>query len=107
MGTRFLYVTYIRASADRVWDALTKPEFTHRYWAETTQRSEWKKGASWAAYTPDGRLWDSGEIIEADRPRKLVLTWRKESDKFPEMQAEVSRASPTNSNSRATRSSSR
>src|ERR1700729_3543846 len=107
MGTRFVYVTYIRASADKVWEALTEPEFTRRYWAGTTQKSDWKMGASWGAYTPDGRLWDSGEILEADRPRKLALTWRKESDKFPEMRAEVSRASPTNSNSRATRSSSR
>ena len=57
-----------------------------RYWAGTTQKSEWKKGASWGAYTPDGRLWDSGEIVEADRPRKLVLTWRNEH--FPEMKAE-------------------
>ena len=88
MGTKFVYVTYIRASADKVWEALTQPEFTRRYWAGTTQRSEWKRGASWGAYTPDGRLWDSGEILEADRPRRLALTWRKESDKFPEMRAE-------------------
>lgn len=43
-------------------------------------------GASWGAYTPDGRLWDKGEILEADPPRRLVLTWQNQH--FEEMKAE-------------------
>jgi len=85
-GSKFLYVTFIRATADRVWDALTQPEFTRAYWVGTTQKSDWTAGSSWGLYTPDGRLFDTGEILEADRPRKLVLTWRNEH--FPEMKAE-------------------
>jgi len=85
-GSRFVYVIYIRTSADKLWDALTKPEFTKKYWVGTTQESEWKKGASWNIRTPDGRIFDTGEIVEADRPRRLVLTWRNEH--FPEMRAE-------------------
>lgn len=86
MGTKFVYVTYIRSTPEKIWDALTKPEFTRRYWAETTQKSDWTPGASWAAYTPDGRLWDKGEILLAERPKKLVLTWQNQH--FPEMKAE-------------------
>ena len=85
-GTRFVYVIYIRTTAEKLWDALTRPEFTRDYWAGTTQQSEWKKGASWKALTPDGRVWDTGEILEVDRPHRLVLTWRNEH--FPEMRAE-------------------
>jgi uncharacterized protein YndB with AHSA1/START domain len=85
-GTRFVYVTYIRASAEKIFDALTKPEFTREYWAGTSQRSDWTRGSSWQALTPDGRVWDTGEIIEIERPRRLVLTWRNEH--FPEMRAE-------------------
>jgi uncharacterized protein YndB with AHSA1/START domain len=85
-GTQFVYVIYIRTTAEKLWDALTKPEFTREYWAGTTQQSEWKKGSSWQALTPDGRVWDTGEIVEIDRPRRLVLTWRNEH--FPEMRAE-------------------
>ena len=85
-GTRFVYVTYIRTTREKLWDALTRPEFTTQYWAGTTQKSDWKRGSSWAAYTPDGRLWDIGEIVEADHPSKLVLTWRNEH--FTEMHAE-------------------
>ena len=85
-GTRFIYVIYIRTSAEKLWDALTRPEFTREYWAGTTQLSDWKKGSSWQALTPDGRVWDTGEILEIDRPRRLVLTWRNEH--FPEMHEE-------------------
>jgi uncharacterized protein YndB with AHSA1/START domain len=85
-GSRFVYVIYIRTTAENLWDALTKPEFTKNYWAGTTQLSDWRKGASWKALTPDGRVWDTGEILEADKPRRLVLTWRNEH--FAEMRAE-------------------
>ncbi|HTT82763.1 MAG TPA: SRPBCC family protein [Rhizomicrobium sp.] len=84
--SKFLYVTYIRTTAEKLWDALTQPEFTRTYWSGTTQNSEWKVGASWNIRTPDGRIFDTGEILEVDRPRRLVLTWRNEH--FPEMKAE-------------------
>lgn len=86
MGTKFVYVTYIRASAQKVWDALTKPEFTQRYWAGTTQKSDWKKGSALGVYTPDGRLWDSGEVLEIDPPRKLAMRWLNEG--FADMKTE-------------------
>jgi uncharacterized protein YndB with AHSA1/START domain len=80
--SKFVYVVVIRSTREKIWDALTKPEFTRQYWAGTTQKSDWKKGSSWEVFTPDGRLWDAGEIVESDFPSKLVLTWRKEpSDK--------------------------
>jgi len=85
-GTRFVYVIYIRSSAEAVWDGLIKPEFTRKYWAGTHQESEWRPGSSWKAFAPDGRLIDAGEIIEYDRLHRLVLTWRNEV--FPEVKAE-------------------
>ena len=58
--------------------ALIDPEFTRRYWCGTWQESEWKAGASWRIMIPDGRVADSGEIIEIEPPWRLVLTWRNE-----------------------------
>jgi uncharacterized protein YndB with AHSA1/START domain len=84
--TRFVYVTYIRATPEKLWQALIEPEFTRQYWCETWQDCEWKPGASWKIVVPDGRVFDSGEILEIDPPRRLVLTWRQEH--FPEMKAE-------------------
>lgn len=85
-GDRFVYVTYIRTTPQKLWDALIKPEFTKQYWAGTWQESEWKKGSDWRNMIPDGRVGDGGKIIEIDPPRRLVLSWRNEF--VPEMRAE-------------------
>ena len=82
----FVYVTYIRTTADKLWDALIKPEFTRQYWAETVQYCDWKVGSPWRIMIPDGRVADAGEIVEIDRPNRLVLTWRNEFK--PELKAE-------------------
>jgi uncharacterized protein YndB with AHSA1/START domain len=84
--SRFVYVTYIRTTPEKLWLALIDPEFTRRYWCETYQESEWKPGASWRAMIPDGRVADSGEIVEIVPYRKLVHTWRNEFR--PELHAE-------------------
>lgn len=85
-NSRFVYVTYIRTTPEKLWRALIEPEFTRRFWAETWQESEWKPGASWRLMIPDGRVGDSGEILEIEPHRRLVLTWRVEF--MPELRAE-------------------
>jgi uncharacterized protein YndB with AHSA1/START domain len=75
---RFVYVTYIRTTPDKLWDALTKPEFTREYWAGVTLESDWKKGAPWKLVFKDGTVADTGEILEAERPKRLVIKWRNE-----------------------------
>jgi uncharacterized protein YndB with AHSA1/START domain len=82
----FVYVTYIRTTPAQLWRALTDPEFTRRYFFETTQESEWKRGSSWKMKTPDQRVADAGEVVESKPHRKLVLKWRHELD--PDMRAE-------------------
>jgi uncharacterized protein YndB with AHSA1/START domain len=84
--SRFVYVTYIRTTLEKLWKALIEPEFTRQFWCATWQESEWKPGASWRIMIPDGRVADSGEILEIDPPRRLVLTWRNEFK--PELRAE-------------------
>jgi uncharacterized protein YndB with AHSA1/START domain len=84
--SRFVYVTYIRTTPEKLWQALIDPEFTRRYWAGTWQESEWKPGASWRIMIPDGRVADSGEVVEIEPGRRLVLKWRNEFK--PELRAE-------------------
>jgi len=76
--SQFVYVTYIRTTPEKLWQALIDPEFTRQYWAETWQESEWKPGGSWRIMIPDGRVGDSGEILEIEPGRRLVLSWRNE-----------------------------
>lgn len=85
-SSRFVYVTYIRTTPEKLWQALVDPEFTRRYWCETRHESEWTTGASWRIMIPDGRVADSGEIVEIEPLKKLVLTWRNEFR--PELRAE-------------------
>jgi uncharacterized protein YndB with AHSA1/START domain len=84
--SEFVYVTYIRTTAEKLWRALTEPEFTRQFWMDTIQECEWKPGASWRIVKPDGSAADSGEVVEIDPPRKLVLKWQNHM--FPEMTAE-------------------
>jgi len=84
--SQFVYVTFIRTTVEKLWQALIEPEFTRQFWFDTVQESEWKPGASWRILKPDGNASDSGEVIEIEPPRKLVLKWRNEI--FPEMTAE-------------------
>jgi uncharacterized protein YndB with AHSA1/START domain len=74
--SEFVYVIYIRTTPEQLWSALTQPEFTRRFWADTVQECEWKKGATWKLIVPDGRVADEGEVVEIDPPRKLTVTWR-------------------------------
>ena len=74
--SRFVYVTYIRTTPEKLWQALTEPDFTRQFWVGCWQESEWKKGASWKLMIPDGRVADSGEILEIEPQKRLVLQWR-------------------------------
>ena len=82
----FVYVTYIRTTPEKLWRALTEPEFTRQYWAGTVQECEWKQGAAWRIMIPDGRLADAGEVLEIESHKRLVLSWRNEFK--PELRAE-------------------
>jgi len=82
-GDRFVYVTFIRTTPEKLWDALTKPEFTRKYWFGSSLDSTWDRGSSWQLNTPDGGLTDGGKVIEIDKPRRLVLSWKHE--RFAEM----------------------
>src|SRR3989440_6523943 len=76
----FVYVTYIATTIERLYQALTSAEFTERYMFGRRVESTWKVGAPVRYLGRDGKLSDSGEVLEADPPRLLVFTWRVEFD---------------------------
>ena len=84
--SKFVYVTYIRTTPERLWSALTSAEFIKQYWFGMHCESDWKAGSSWQLKFQDGRIADTGEIVEAERPKRLVIKWRNEFK--PELQAE-------------------
>ena len=84
-GSRFVYVTYIRTTPERLWDALTTPKIIRQYRFGMSVESEWKVGSTWRMYA-DGSLMDSGEILESVPPKRLVMSWLNEWK--PEFKAE-------------------
>ncbi len=77
-NSRFVYVTYIRTTPAKLWQALLDPEFTRQYWVGSWQDCEWKVGAPWKLMIPDGRIGDAGEVLEIVPEKRLVLKWRNE-----------------------------
>ena len=84
--SQFIYVTFIRTTPERLWSALTTPDFIKQYWFGMNCESSWTEGAPWRLVFADGRVADMGEIVEASPPRRLVIRWRNEFR--PELKAE-------------------
>ena len=85
--TTQVYSVFIRATPEQVWDAITKPEFTAQYFYGSVIDSTYEPGAPYTGWAEDrSQQYVDGEVIEADRPRKLVTTWRAMYD--PETAAE-------------------
>jgi len=82
----FVYVTFIRTTAEKLWSALTDPEQMKEYWFGMHIKTEWKTGAEWKMVFPDGRVADTGEILAIERPKRIQLKWQNEFK--PELKAE-------------------
>jgi len=82
----FVYVTYIRTTPEKLWSALTDAEFMKQYWFGMHCESQWTAGSSWKMVASDGHVFDAGEIVEAEPPRRLVIRWQHQNK--PELKAE-------------------
>ncbi|GAA5649574.1 ArsR/SmtB family transcription factor [Geodermatophilus obscurus] len=69
----YVYVTYIRAGAEQVWHALTDADLTARYWGHANV-SDWRPGSRWE-HRRSGAVDVAGRVLEADPPRRLVITF--------------------------------
>ena len=72
----YVYVTYIKASPEQVWRALTDADLTARYWGHRNE-SDWQPGSTWQHLRTDGSgVSDvTGTVLEAVRPERLVITF--------------------------------
>ncbi|HEY2386791.1 MAG TPA: SRPBCC family protein [Candidatus Binatia bacterium] len=74
---KFVYVTYINATPDKVWTALTDGEVTKEYWGRHNNASDWKVGSAWKHqdYDDPSQVDIVGKVVEAEAPHRLVVTW--------------------------------
>lgn len=77
----FVYVTYIATTPEKLWAALTRGEFTKKYWYGRRIESDWAVGSPVNFFDRDTNvITDSGRVLECDPPRRLVYTFRVEFD---------------------------
>jgi uncharacterized protein YndB with AHSA1/START domain len=76
-----VYVSYIAATPEKVWAALTSAEFTKQYFGGFAIEVEPKTGGVFAFRYPDGRVHISGKVIEWSPPRRFACTWLVEGMK--------------------------
>ena len=71
----FVYTTYIQTTPERLWQALTEPAFTERYWAITFD-SGWKPGSAVTWHTRGLTIADPAQVVVESEPyRRLSYTW--------------------------------
>ena len=73
---KFVYVTYIATTPQKVWDAIVKGELTRQYWKHENI-SDWKPGSKWQQVADDGKRTVKlvGQVLESVQNKRLAMTW--------------------------------
>lgn len=72
----FTFTTYLRATPEQVWEALTDPDITARFWGHS-QHSTWVVGSRLEHVRNDGsEIADVvGTVLESEPPYRLAFTF--------------------------------
>jgi uncharacterized protein YndB with AHSA1/START domain/DNA-binding transcriptional ArsR family regulator len=71
----FVYTTYIQTTPEQLWEALTSPAFTERYWNATFE-TDWQQGSEMVWHNRGVRIADPEQVVqEVEPPRRLSYTW--------------------------------
>ncbi|HUA48459.1 MAG TPA: metalloregulator ArsR/SmtB family transcription factor [Solirubrobacteraceae bacterium] len=84
----FVYTTFIRSTPERLWQALTDPAFTERYWGVAFD-SDWKPGSSITLRQWGLAIADPDQVVLESEPyRRLAYTWQTFTPEWQEQAAE-------------------
>ncbi|HEX6866042.1 MAG TPA: SRPBCC family protein [Caulobacteraceae bacterium] len=75
----YVHVIYIRADPQRIWEALTSPDETEKFWFGERCQADWSQGAQMRFANADNSRGFFGEVLETDPPKRLVFTFRHNS----------------------------
>ena len=71
----FAYTTYIKTTPERLWQALTEPAFTERYWS-TTFETNWQVGSTMTWHSRGVTIADARQVVlECEPYRRLSYAW--------------------------------
>ncbi len=77
---KFVYTTYIRTTPEKLWSALTSPEFTRQYWFGIDVISDWKIGSS-MKYMKESETLVLGQVLAAHPFTLLSYSFHEEMNK--------------------------
>jgi len=80
---KLVYTTYIRTTPEKLWAAITEPEFTRQYWGGGMANiSDWKQGSPWRHVTRGDQpeTYITGQVLECVPAKRLVLSWADPDD---------------------------
>ena len=72
---RLVYQIIIKAPQQRVWEAITKPEFTARYYYGSTLKTDLSVGSPFTYHMANGSPIVEGEVVSSDPPNRLVHSY--------------------------------
>ncbi|BCY09642.1 metalloregulator ArsR/SmtB family transcription factor [Actinoplanes sp. L3-i22] len=78
----YVYVTYIHATPEQVWQALTDADLTARFWGHANV-SDWLPGSPWEHRRADGSgvVDVVGKVLTAEPPSRLAITFEDSPDR--------------------------
>jgi uncharacterized protein YndB with AHSA1/START domain/DNA-binding transcriptional ArsR family regulator len=83
-SSEFVYTTYINTTPERLWQALTDPAFTRRYWGASFE-SDWTAGSTMVWEERGIRIADPAQVVLESEPyRRLAYTWHTFTPEFAE-----------------------
>jgi uncharacterized protein YndB with AHSA1/START domain len=75
---KFVYVTYIATTPEKLWQALTDGAFTRQFWFGTSVESDWSRGSR-VIFRSGGEVHDTGEVLDCVPYRRLSYSWQVSS----------------------------
>lgn len=80
----FVYTTYIKTTPERLWQALTEPAFTWRYWRATFD-TDWKAGSTMTWHLFGATIADPDQVVLESVPyRRLAYSWHSVTPELAE-----------------------
>ena len=86
---KFVYVTYIASTPEKLWRALTESQFTKQYWFGFEIEADWKSGGR-ICFVNEGKVSDSGEVLEWRPHTRLSYGWQLQCDEISQKENEIS-----------------
>ena len=73
---QFVYTLFIATTPEKLWSALTTPEFTQQYWGGRRHETNWQVGSPLKILKPDGESEVQGEVLTCDPYKTLAYSWK-------------------------------